>query len=69
MSIRSNYLYADSYTDLVTIDISDPQNVMEVDRDIDIFPYDAYQNIPDDVYFGYDDIDELRGVVVSYERI
>ena len=68
LSIRSNYLYADSYVDLVTINISDPQNVFEQDRDIDIFPYDAYQNIPDNVYFGYDGVDESRGVVVSYER-
>lgn len=68
LSIRDNYLYADSYVDLVTLDISDPQNVAVVDRVEQIFPYDAYQNIPQDIYFGYDQVDETRGVVVSYVR-
>lgn len=67
ISIRSNYMYVDSYVDLVTLNISDPQNVQEVDREQEIFPYDAYQNIPDDIYFGQ--IDESRGVVISYVRI
>lgn len=69
LSIRGSFLYADSYVDLVTIDISDPNNVREVDRELDIFPYDEYQNIPDDIYFDYDTVDPSRGVVVAYERI
>ena len=32
MSIKGNHLYANSYSDLVTIDISDWQNVIEVKR-------------------------------------
>jgi len=69
LSIRDNYLYADSYIDLVTLDISDPSNVVEVARQEDIFPYDEYQNVPRDIYFGYNDIDQSRGVVVGYENI
>ena len=68
ISIRDDFLYADSYVDLVTLDISDPANVREVDREIDIFPYDEYQNIPVDIYFDYDAVDQSRGVVVSYVR-
>ncbi len=66
LSIRDGFLYADSYIDLVTININDPQNVQEVNRQLDVFPYDEYQNIPDGVYFNQS-IDRSRGVVVSYE--
>ena len=68
VSIRGNFLYADSYIDLVTLDISDPQNVREVSRQQDIFPYNEYQNVPIDVYFDYDAVDPARGVVVDYVR-
>jgi hypothetical protein len=68
ISIRDDYLYADSYIDLVTLDISDPQNVREVDRVQEVFPYDEYQNIPLDIFFDYDAVDQSRGVVVSYVR-
>ncbi len=65
ISIRDNNLYVDSYIDLVTLNISDANNVTEVAREQDIFEYDAYQNVPDDIYLGV--IDESRGVVVDYE--
>jgi len=67
ISIRSNHMYVDSYVDLVTLNISDPQNVQEEDREQEIFPYDEYQNVPEDIYFR--EIDESRGVVISYARI
>lgn len=67
LSIRNNFLYADSYVDLVTLNLNDPMNVFEVDREEQVFPYDAYQVIPDDVYFGFEAIDESRGVVIGYE--
>lgn len=69
ISIRDNALYADSYIDLVTLKIDDPASIVEQDREINIFPYNAYQNVPDGIYFGYDGIDETKGVVVSYESI
>ncbi len=67
ISIRDNFLYADSYVDLVTLDLSDPDNIYEANRQIDIFPWDEYQNVSDDVYFDYTEIDQNRGVVVAYE--
>ena len=66
LTIRDNYLYADSYVDLVTLNLNDPDNIYEESRQIDIFPWDEYQNVPDDVYFSYNDIDSDRGVVISY---
>lgn len=37
ISVRNNILYADSYTDLVAIDISDPANAKEVSRVQNVF--------------------------------
>jgi hypothetical protein len=62
--IRNNYLYADSYIDLVVIDISDFINPVEIDRKTDIFDY----TLPE-----YDDeyelatIDREKGVVIEWE--
>ena len=64
LSIRDAHLYADSYVDLVTLDISDLSNIIEVNRLIDIFPYDERQNIPDDI--SLDPVNQELGVVVGY---
>ena len=39
IAVKGNSLYADSYVDLVTLDISDVLNVRETDRERDVFPY------------------------------
>ncbi len=39
MAVRNNILYADSYMDLVALDISDPHHIMEKGRAKNIFPY------------------------------
>jgi len=67
INIRGDYLYADSYVDLVTLDVSDISNIREVNRQTDIFPYDPYQNIPDDIYIETYLVDSSRGVVIGYE--
>lgn len=41
LAVRGNYLYADSYMDLVTMDITDPTAVVEVDRKLDVLPTHA----------------------------
>ncbi|GAB3332869.1 hypothetical protein GCM10027299_39730 [Larkinella ripae] len=38
MAIRNNVLYADSYMDLIAFDISDPQNIRELNRVKEVFP-------------------------------
>ena len=67
INIRDDYLYADSYVDLVTLDLSDIGNIREVNRDEGIFPYDAFQNIPSDIDFEYGVVDAAQGVIVGYE--
>lgn len=39
MAVKGNILYADSYIDLLTIDISDINNPQMLDRDEDVFPF------------------------------
>ncbi len=66
LSIRNNHIFADSFIDLVSIDISDINNPRVVSRQEDVFAYDPYQAIPDGIWM------ELKGqsygVVIGYEE-
>lgn len=44
LAVRGNYLYADCYTDLVTIDITDPQNILVKQFIEGVFPHRMYSN-------------------------
>jgi len=66
IAVRDNYLYADSYVDLVTLDLNDPANVSEVSRQEFMFPYDAHQNIPYNIRLSLGTVSASNGVVVSY---
>ena len=68
VSIRGDFLYADSYVDLVTLDLTDINNIQEVSRQTDIFPFDAFQNIPFDIDFKIADVDSSRGVIVGFRE-
>ena len=64
MAIKNNILYADSYVDLVAIDISDLHNIREVARFEDLFswslpPYEAGTRV------GL--VDDAKGVVVDWK--
>lgn len=62
LAIAGDILYADSYVDLLSIDISDINNIKEVDRDLNVFPY----IIPDIETGVLDDIREENGVIIGY---
>jgi hypothetical protein len=49
MAVKGNTLYADLYTDLVTLDISDPMNVVVKDFEAGVFPHRQYSSgfVPD----------------------
>lgn len=66
LSIRDNNLYADSYIDLVTLDVQNIENITEIARQESIFPYNALQNIPSNVQLNTG-IDSSLGVVVGYQ--
>jgi hypothetical protein len=44
MAVRANYLYADLYTDLVTLDITDPLKVKVQQYQESVFPHRIYMN-------------------------
>lgn len=44
LAVKGNTLYADLYTDLVTIDISDPLHIVTKKYNEGVFPYRAYSN-------------------------
>jgi len=67
VAIRDGYLYADSYVDLITLDLNDPENIVLVNRHEDIFPHDVFQNIPYNISFRDYDTDASKGVVVGYQ--
>jgi hypothetical protein len=71
MAIKGTTLYADSYVDLVAIDIADPLNAVEVARIEDAFPYFTPWPWIEEGFVGGSQVenpDESLGVVVGWER-
>jgi|WetSurMetagenome_2_1015567.scaffolds.fasta_scaffold00001_518 hypothetical protein len=64
ISISGNILYADSYVDLVIIDIQDLNNIHEVSRVKEILPYTVP---PVDNDYPVASVDEDKGVVTGWE--
>jgi hypothetical protein len=64
LAIRGSILFADSYIDLVALDISDPDNPVEIDRLENAFP-----NVlpPMDEVLPIVDLDFTKGVVAGWE--
>ena len=64
IAIKGNILYADSYIDLVAIDVSDIQNMTEVGRVEEVLPYTLP---PFDEEYPLSRIDPDEGVVFDWE--
>ncbi len=64
IAIKGTILYADSYVDLVAIDISDLNSIEEVNRIEDVLPYTLP---PYDEDYPLSRIDEEKGVVTGWE--
>lgn len=64
MAIRGNILFADSYIDLVAIDITDIDNPFEINRIENIFP----EVVPEgDGWYPYAMVDKSKGVITGWE--
>ena len=64
MAIKGNILFADSYIDLVAIDITDINDPKETGRLTNIFP----EVVPEgDIWFPYAMVDKTRGVIIDWE--
>ncbi|PLX02733.1 MAG: hypothetical protein C0594_11580, partial [Marinilabiliales bacterium] len=64
VAVFGNYLYVDSYVDLVVMDISSPGNATEVKRIENIFPYSTPS--PDSDY-PVAQLEPIKGVVTSWK--
>jgi hypothetical protein len=64
ISISGNLMYADSYVDLVVLDVEDINNIHDVGRTNDVFPY-TVPEYKTDYPVGY--IDKTKGVVLNWE--
>jgi hypothetical protein len=65
IAVKDNILYADSYIDLVAIDIGDLSNIHEVNRKQSIFPYDPHQTVTSQ-NMNVCRFDETKGIVIGY---
>ncbi|HCM59944.1 MAG TPA: hypothetical protein DIS74_06160 [Bacteroidales bacterium] len=64
MAIKGNILFADSYIDLLAIDITDIDNPVEIDRIENVFP----EIVPEgEEWFPYAMVDKSKGVIVDWE--
>jgi len=64
MAVRGNILFADSYIDLVAIDITDIDNPVEISRIENIFP----EVVPEgDKWYPYAMVNKSKGVIVDWE--
>jgi hypothetical protein len=64
LAVKDDILYADSYVDLITLDISDLSDIKEIGRIEDVFsyslpPYESQQRLGE--------VDQSQGVVVSWK--
>jgi hypothetical protein len=64
MAIRNDLLYADSFVDLLVIDISNPEQPTLSKRIEDLFEYVIP---PYDYEYPLDEIDEKKGVITAYD--
>jgi hypothetical protein len=65
ISISGYILYADSFVDLVMIDVQNIDNIREVARIKDILPYTVTSPVNDDYPMAL--VDEEKGVVIDWE--
>ncbi len=64
MAISGNTLFADSYIDLLAIDITDINKPVEIDRIKNVFP----EIVPEgDLWYPYAMVDKSKGVIVSWK--
>lgn len=64
ISIKGNVLFADSYVDLVAIDIANLNDIKEIDRLKDVFPCILPYY---DVAYKVENVDEKKGVIVDWK--
>lgn len=70
ISIKSNYLYADSGTDIVVFDISQINNIQMIDRIEEVIYTTYHRSYPDDVaWIDYTEYNAATDVVIGWEVV
>ncbi|MDP3311850.1 LVIVD repeat-containing protein [Lutibacter sp.] len=64
ISVKNNFLYADSFMDLLVFDISDINNIKLVNRLKDVFPY--YYSIPQNADVDWRSLNMQNSVVIDW---
>lgn len=68
LAVRGDILFVDSFVDLVSLDISALPEVKELNRQVDVFPYDPLQAADEEVWHYSEDLDKTKGVVVAWKK-
>ena len=66
IAIRNNVLYADNISDLISIDIFDPNNIKLLERINDVIPSQSLYPLEQGVYFECPD--PSKGTIVGWEQ-
>ncbi len=66
MAIKDSILFADSFVDLVALNISDIHNITEVGRVDSIFPY-SLPPLPQENSLPFENVDATKGIVVGWQ--
>ncbi|EMR04587.1 LVIVD repeat-containing protein [Cesiribacter andamanensis] len=66
MAMQGSFMYVDNMTDLLTLDLSNLQDIREVNRQKGVF--DGRQNYPPMRNVAFECVDPKRGVVVGWEK-
>ena len=69
LAIKGDVLFVDSFVDLVAIDISALPAIKELNRQVDVFPYDALQTADSQNYYYGGLADKNLGVVISWKNV
>jgi hypothetical protein len=67
IAIKDGYLYADSFIDLVVLDIKDIDHITPVHREEGVFAYDPYQALDPNLYY-CGNLSPKKGVIVGYKE-
>ncbi len=68
IAIKGNYLYSNNYDDLVVVDITDVNNVKEVNRVKNIFYKNNFQLSPPAGSGYFECADNKKGIVINWVR-
>ncbi|MDQ3002799.1 MAG: hypothetical protein M3Y08_16245 [Fibrobacterota bacterium] len=67
LAVKGDVLFADSFVDLVAIDIAALPAIKELNRQVDVFPYDAMQTADGEIWY-YGETNKNLGVVIGWKK-